>query len=233
MATVHIWDNKEHTGHCSIAIAGDYISFHPNLSHDRSLSNDEIFEYNQRQHVNLVDIADHTFPSAFTSENQDHERYGFPMNTVELHNLDEDFVGEYLVSSGGHPSHFDQDHQNYCLRSCNCSTVVAGLLLLGKHQYADDSSFITTAITKMRHLNKITYDDSHHTARDYHDRRYEHLADQLEQKLPMAYMAARRTRGRAGMIASSFVMALDFARRAMVWTPGDVLHLALHIREHD
>lgn len=226
MATVYIWKTTQHTGHASIAIGGDYISFHPNLSRNASLSREEKLWYLRNSNVSLLDVAEHTFDPFFTSKDDDLETYGSPVSTIPISGLDEDSVAEYLKGD------FDNDHARYGLRSCNCSSVVATLLLLGKHQYVNDGSWAGILITKLAHMHQILYSDHSRDAQEYHGRRFEEVGDHIEHMAPVFVRFAARRGAPISKAFSLIVGGLDFSRRAFFWTPGDVLHLAMYFRDH-
>ncbi len=227
MAIVYIWDSEDHIGHVSIVIAREYISFNPDHTDTPRLdaagiTPEEHHSFMERFHRGEVSV-----PACYTTEAQDIERYGQPLHTVHLTGLDEEAVGAYLKQS------FDKDHPNYSPRHCNSATVVATLLMLGKHHLiAGDRTFATSVVSRMRHLHALLYDDAHHTAKAYHDKRHDQLAEHMAAVLPTAFDKARHPPGGLATIASYIVRALGFADRAAHWTPGDVLHLALYLRDH-
>lgn len=226
MATVYIWKSTHHTGHASIDIGGYYISFHPNLSNNRTLTHEEKLCYSRNSDASLLDVAEHSFDPMFTSYHEDVTTYGEPVNVVSISDLDEESVAAYIREE------FDKDHPAYGLSSCNCSSVVATLLFLGKHQYVDDGSWVGSLITKMRHLHKILYDDHSGDLQNHHGRRFEAVGDHIEHIVPVIVRQAARPRAPMAKVFSAIVGALDFTRRAFFWTPGDVLHLAIYFRDH-
>lgn len=226
MAVVYIWDTKKITGHASIEIGGEYVSFHPNLSNDSRLSRHQIVSYNKNSRISMSEIGMNEYLPFFSTINEDKELGDKLCARIELRGLDENYVSQYLKSD------FDSDHSRYQLFKCNCSTVVAHLLLLGSHRFVRDHSFMGTMITKMANLNAILYQGESRDVQHNHRRRFDEIADALEQVAPAFGRFIVRPNAPIVKSAAAIVAAIDFVRRELTWTPGDVLHLAEYLRDH-
>ena len=155
----------------------------------------------------------------FSSYEEDIQSYGPYIDSVELDSLDRTAISTYMKN------HFDHENPEYCLESCNCSTVVAKILLVGIHQDMANHSMFGRILTKLRH-------ESFFGREDRHGRLVEQIFDDLESKFSILAEHARRSKGNGQAYLVSIIAALDFYKRAMLWTPGDVLHLARQIQHH-
>lgn len=57
MVTIYIWNNKARTGHASVDLADDYVSFHPNLSNDKHIPRKQAIINNRNASIDIIEIG--------------------------------------------------------------------------------------------------------------------------------------------------------------------------------
>lgn len=158
--------------------------------------------------------------------------YGRPCDTVNINCLNEDAIAEYMTSGD-----MDKAFPSYELFFRNCSTVVHRLMSvgLGLHESSD-----LTIRSMMHKLKEQDWSRVLHpfppTDKENSIRWVELVGNSLD-TISLALLRipspARRLERKA--LNQAFALALaavDAGRRAMVWTPGDVLYFAHELNRH-
>lgn len=206
MATeVFIWDNKYNTGHASMQIGNQYISFHPDEADLMAL---------------LTKAHPTTKKDRFESDCR--KSNSMPTDTVRLYELHEHEMLDYYSVA--------LKTSRYSFWNMNCSTICGKLLILGFTQRIADHWSFEEIYEK---LKWSFFTPKQYRSRNLHGRVTEHAIKFVDESLLSAARVPKTLRTKSVQRFLLASVATTTFQRLFVWTPGEVLAMANYISEHE
>jgi hypothetical protein len=250
MTTVYIWGNMSLTGHASVLIKDDYLSFHPEdpkVSEDLKetlpsevlgSTNSFLMNFSLREQPSeleristflkslgpnarkLLDDATKGSSPAFRDLYWDKTRGDGLVESININGLDEDKMQSKLRKLR---EEVRTGKRKYHLFTSNCSTLSAEVLLAGAGFDKFDLYKSMNEISREISISKKNWILPGNSPN--RERVLELVRDTAESVLFQYYSRGSIATPLSKVIAAVFV-ASDFLSREFIWTPGDIKVLA-------